>query len=58
MTTGYSDRINHALAFAAKHHDRQVRKGNRAAAGRMKMLGPAAGACALLAVLFAAISFG
>lgn len=29
MTTGYSDRINHALAFAAKHHDRQVRKGNR-----------------------------
>lgn len=29
MTTGYSDRINHALAFAAKHHDRQVRKGTR-----------------------------
>jgi hypothetical protein len=27
--TGYSDRINHALAFAAKHHDRQVRKGMR-----------------------------
>jgi len=27
--TGYSDRINHALAFAAKHHDRQVRKGLR-----------------------------
>src|SRR2546423_5776501 len=26
---GYSDRINHALAFAAKHHDRQVRKGKR-----------------------------
>jgi hypothetical protein len=25
--TGYSDRINHALAFAAKHHDRQVRMG-------------------------------
>ncbi len=25
--TGYSDRINHAFAFAAKHHDRQVRKG-------------------------------
>ena len=25
--TGYSDRINHALAFAAKHYDRQVRKG-------------------------------
>jgi (p)ppGpp synthase/HD superfamily hydrolase len=30
MTTiGYSDRINHALAFAAKHHDQQVRKGAR-----------------------------
>jgi (p)ppGpp synthase/HD superfamily hydrolase len=27
--TGYSDKINHALAFAAKHHDRQVRKGTR-----------------------------
>lgn len=27
--SGYSDRINHALAFAAKHHDRQVRKGMR-----------------------------
>jgi (p)ppGpp synthase/HD superfamily hydrolase len=27
--TGYSDVINHALAFAAKHHDRQVRKGTR-----------------------------
>ena len=27
--TGYSDRINHALAFAAKHHDRQVRRGTR-----------------------------
>ncbi len=26
---GYSDRINHALAFAAKHHDREVRKGTR-----------------------------
>ena len=26
---GYSDRINHALAFAAKHHDIQVRKGTR-----------------------------
>ena len=25
--TGYSDRINHAFAFAAKHHDKQVRKG-------------------------------
>ena len=24
---GYSDRINHAFAFAAKHHDQQVRKG-------------------------------
>jgi (p)ppGpp synthase/HD superfamily hydrolase len=29
VTPGYSDRINHALAFAAKHHDRQVRKGTR-----------------------------
>jgi (p)ppGpp synthase/HD superfamily hydrolase len=29
MITGYSDRINHALAFAAKHHDQQVRKGTR-----------------------------
>jgi len=28
-TTGYSDRVNHALAFAAKHHDQQVRKGTR-----------------------------
>lgn len=28
-TPGYSDKINHALAFAAKHHDRQVRKGTR-----------------------------
>lgn len=28
-TIGYSDRVNHALAFAAKHHDRQVRKGTR-----------------------------
>jgi Guanosine polyphosphate pyrophosphohydrolases/synthetases len=27
--TGYSDKINHALAFAAKHHDRQVRKGTK-----------------------------
>ncbi|MBM4192905.1 MAG: HD domain-containing protein [Gemmatimonadetes bacterium] len=27
--TGYSDRINHALAFAAKHHDQQVRKGTK-----------------------------
>jgi hypothetical protein len=27
--TGYSDRINHALAFAIKHHDQQVRKGTR-----------------------------
>jgi (p)ppGpp synthase/HD superfamily hydrolase len=29
MPPGYSDRINHALAFAAKHHDQQVRKGTR-----------------------------
>jgi (p)ppGpp synthase/HD superfamily hydrolase len=29
MVRGYSDNINHALAFAAKHHDRQVRKGTR-----------------------------
>jgi len=29
MVSGYSDRINHALAFAAKHHDQQVRKGTR-----------------------------
>ena len=27
--SGYSDIINHALAFAAKHHDRQVRKGTK-----------------------------
>ena len=27
--SGYSDMINHAFAFAAKHHDRQVRKGTR-----------------------------
>jgi len=26
---GYSDRINHAFAFAAKHHDQQVRKGTK-----------------------------
>lgn len=26
---GYSDRVNHALAFAAKHHDQQVRRGTR-----------------------------
>jgi (p)ppGpp synthase/HD superfamily hydrolase len=26
---GYSDRINHALAFAAKHHDQRVRRGTR-----------------------------
>jgi (p)ppGpp synthase/HD superfamily hydrolase len=26
---GYSDIINHAFAFAAKHHDRQVRKGTK-----------------------------
>jgi len=29
VTTGYSDRINHALAFAAKHHDQMVRRGTR-----------------------------
>src|ERR1041385_3577863 len=29
-TVGYSDRVNHALAFAAKHHDQQVRRGTRA----------------------------
>jgi (p)ppGpp synthase/HD superfamily hydrolase len=27
--TGYSDVINHAFAFAAKHHDQEVRKGTR-----------------------------
>jgi (p)ppGpp synthase/HD superfamily hydrolase len=27
--SGYSDRINHALAFAAKHQDRMVRQGLR-----------------------------
>lgn len=27
--TGYSDRIHHAFAFAAKHQDQQVRKGTR-----------------------------
>ena len=26
---GYSDRIHHALAYAAKHHDREVRRGTR-----------------------------
>jgi (p)ppGpp synthase/HD superfamily hydrolase len=30
---GYSDRINHALAFAAKHLERQVHKGARAPYG-------------------------
>lgn len=29
MQNGYSDRINHAFAFAAKHHDTEVRKGAR-----------------------------
>jgi len=29
MLHGYSDRINHALAFAAKHNDREVRKNMR-----------------------------
>ena len=28
-TLGYSDRVHHALAYAAKHHDREVRKGTR-----------------------------
>jgi (p)ppGpp synthase/HD superfamily hydrolase len=29
LPCGYSDAINHAFAFAAKHHDRQVRKGTK-----------------------------
>jgi hypothetical protein len=29
MGLGYSDRVNHAFAFAAKHHDQEVRKGTR-----------------------------
>jgi (p)ppGpp synthase/HD superfamily hydrolase len=29
LKRGYSDKINHAFAFAAKHHDRQVRKGTK-----------------------------
>ncbi len=29
LPPGYSDGINHAFAFAAKHHDRQVRKGTK-----------------------------
>jgi len=29
LYSGYSDKINHAFAFAAKHHDRQVRKGTK-----------------------------
>lgn len=29
LKEGYSDKINHAFAFAAKHHDRQVRKGTK-----------------------------
>jgi (p)ppGpp synthase/HD superfamily hydrolase len=29
LQKGYSDKINHAFAFAAKHHDRQVRKGTK-----------------------------
>ncbi len=28
--SGYSDRLTHALAFAAKHHDGEARKGTRA----------------------------
>jgi hypothetical protein len=31
--TGYSDRVNHALAFAAKHHYQQAWKGSRAPYG-------------------------
>jgi (p)ppGpp synthase/HD superfamily hydrolase len=31
--TGYSDRVNHALAFAAKHHYQQAFKGTRAPYG-------------------------
>lgn len=30
MQAGYSDPINHAFAFAAKHHDSELRKGLRA----------------------------
>ena len=29
LPRGYSDAVNHAFAFAAKHHDRQVRKGTK-----------------------------
>lgn len=29
LSSGYSDKINHAFAYAAKHHDRQVRKGTK-----------------------------
>jgi (p)ppGpp synthase/HD superfamily hydrolase len=29
LPSGYSDAVNHAFAFAAKHHDRQVRKGTK-----------------------------
>jgi (p)ppGpp synthase/HD superfamily hydrolase len=29
LIRGYSDAVNHAFAFAAKHHDRQVRKGTK-----------------------------
>lgn len=29
QSKGYSDVINHAFAFAAKHHDQQVRKGTK-----------------------------
>jgi (p)ppGpp synthase/HD superfamily hydrolase len=29
LVQGYSDKVNHAFAFAAKHHDRQVRKGTK-----------------------------
>jgi hypothetical protein len=30
---GYSDRLHHALAFAAKHYDREVHKGTRSPSG-------------------------
>jgi (p)ppGpp synthase/HD superfamily hydrolase len=29
VVNGYSDAVNHAFAFAAKHHDQQVRKGTK-----------------------------
>jgi (p)ppGpp synthase/HD superfamily hydrolase len=33
IVTGYSDRVNHALAFSAKHHYQQAFKGTRAPYG-------------------------